>query len=136
MSKKNDSEYDIYVHLENEGGGDVSRSQLAKSLKRQCSYINFEDECSKATLSKKHSLINQPTLERSNSMVVNSNGEPVRISIKFHLQINLFLFSKKILRVLCYVSFKSKQLKYHGFRLKYLIWTKLQIEFYSMALMI
>ncbi len=81
--KRTDSEYDIFVNLQDASGGDVSLPELARSLKRQFSYIGIDetlcDTVAQQAATKKK-LQKQKTLERSNSVMTNALGEPIRIS--------------------------------------------------------
>ena len=104
MSKRNKSEYDIYVNLENLNGGDVPLPELASTLKRQFSYIKIEDDLiennptdcgDKIVLANESNNINssietnaqedQEILDTENTERVNSNGEIIRKS-----KINIF----------------------------------------------
>ena len=76
------SEYEISVNLEVQTGGNVPVPHLAKSLKRQLTYIKIDDDSieNPSNLTKSSS-INSPGLDRSNSVFTNSEGELMRISI-------------------------------------------------------
>lgn len=80
--KRTGSEYDIYVNLQDASGGDVSLPEVAMSLKRQFSYIGIDenlcDTIAQQASSKKQQ--QQKTLNRSNSIMTNALGEPIRIS--------------------------------------------------------
>lgn len=85
MSKRNSSEYDIYVNLENEKGGDVPIPKLVSTLKRQFSYIKIQDDGeskNKIKIEEKVEIAQQPNevIDTENSEVVNLNGEVVRKS--------------------------------------------------------
>ena len=80
--KRTDSEYDIYVNLQDASGGDVSLPEVAASLKRQFSYIGIDENlcdtiAQQASAKKK---LQQNALNRSNSVMTNALGEPIRIS--------------------------------------------------------
>lgn len=74
------SEYEISVNLEVQTGGNVPVPHLAKSLKRQLTYIKIDDDSieNPSNLTKSSS-INSPGLDRSNSVFTNSEGELMRI---------------------------------------------------------
>ncbi len=77
-SKRNDSEYEIYVNLEPVSGGNVAMPQLVKSLKRQCSYIKIDDRFDNQNAKRMPSLNKEPSVDQS--VATNSNGELIRIS--------------------------------------------------------
>jgi hypothetical protein len=111
MSKRNKSEYDIYVNLENLNGGDVPLPELASTLKRQFSYIKIEDDLlannttdcddKNTVLTNESNNINssiatdqqdeQAILDTENTERVNSNGEKIRKS-KINI-LNLLIFN-------------------------------------------
>lgn len=103
MSRRKSSEYDIYVNLENENGGDVSIPKLVSSLKRQFSYIQIEGENGNAasaeieqkqrtksvdkpieeeepTKDEQYQDVENKLINTENTEFINSNGDHVRKS--------------------------------------------------------
>ena len=88
--KRNNSEYEIFVNLENQSGGDVPLPLLSKSLKRQFSYIKINDSYEKVadrqsntSLEKQEDdlFMGSPTIKvdvENDSVFTNVNGELIR----------------------------------------------------------
>ena len=88
ISKRNSSEYDIYVNLENEKGGAVPIPRVVSSLKRQFSYIQIEGDGTTEAEQRKKST-DKPIAEEDqtkeiidteNTVFINSKGEQIRKS--------------------------------------------------------
>ena len=130
--KRNNSEYEIFVNLENQAGGDVPLPLLSKSLKRQFSYIKINDSYEKVadrqsntSLEKQEDdlFVSSPKADADNDTVfTNLNGELIR-KIEAEGSRHIFMYYLFMNKTFLYIK------RCHGFLSKYPSWIRLRNAF-------